>query len=79
MIPILQHSLRIAMASGTIEAEFHRWLQAVQRALRGPFIGLFAPGSFVVTTDEYAILAEELVLHDTDEATLQGDAVLVVV
>ena len=79
MIPPIHPALRITDAAGAIGRDFHRWLQLIARALRGPFAGLFAPGPVAVTANEYAIHAEELVANGTDEAAIEGDGVLVVV
>lgn len=79
MISPLQPRLRIVDAAGVIVSEFHRWLQLLERALRGPFIGQVATGSFVVLDGQSALQGEELLLSGTEEASLEGDAVLVIV
>lgn len=78
MIPILQDNLPVA-DEGRIGRDLHRWLSLIRRALLGPFIGQVATGAFAMRDGESAIQAEELLLVGTEEATLEGDAVLVIV
>lgn len=87
MISPLQPSLRIAESgspqipgsAGVITRDFHRWLQLIERHLRGPLRGLFAPGQVVIGTDEYAIAGDEYLTDGNNEVALEGDSVLVVV
>ncbi len=77
--PPLSYQQPVAGAGGAISSELHRWLQLIARALHGPFIGQAVTGVFVVADGQYAIQAEEVVLSGTEEPTLEGDAVLVIV
>jgi hypothetical protein len=79
MIPPLHPALRIADDGGAIGRNFHRWLQLLQQALHGPFVGRIATGTKVIADGEYGLHAEELVLNGTEETTIDGDGVLVVV
>lgn len=79
MIPPLNPGLVITSTASRITRDFHRWLQLIEKALHGPFVGVMASGSFTVLDGEYAIHADELILLGSEEATLYGDSVLVVV
>jgi hypothetical protein len=65
--------------AGIITRPFHTWLQSIQRALRGPFVGRMATGTKVIADGEYGLHAEELILNGAEEITIEGDGVLVAV
>ena len=78
MMPPISYVAPVTASGGAIHPEMHRWLQLIQRALHGPFIGQKATGSFTVKDGEYAIHADELILHGSETVTLEGNATLVV-
>lgn len=79
MIEILNGALRVSDNGGVISREFHRWLGIVARAISSTYVADKAPGlSYVVGDGQFAIHGEELVLHGTEELTIEGDGVLVV-
>ncbi len=80
MIPPLQQAIRVAEAGGAIGREFKRWLDLIAQSVASTRIGDSAPGrSLAVGDGQFAIHAEELVLNGTEEASLEGDSILVVI
>ncbi len=78
MISPLSYMARIVDGNKVITSEFHRWLQAMRRAIGGPFIGGSSPGSFTILGTEYGILVKRLELGAGERATVGGDARLVI-
>lgn len=80
MIQLLNGALRIANAGGVITRDFHLWLQAIARAISSTYVADRAPGrSLAIGADQYGIHAEELVLNGTEELTIEGNGILVIV
>jgi hypothetical protein len=79
MIQPLDTNLRITTETGAASYLFHRWLQLIQQALHGPFIGRMATGSKVIADGEYGLHAEEIILNGVEEIVIEGDGVLVIV
>lgn len=78
MIPPLDQLLQIASPGGHVGPAFHRWLQEVERALRGPFIGQQRPRSFTIFDGEYGVHGKRLELDTGDRATILGSGRLVI-
>lgn len=75
MITPLNKAVRIIEGAGQASREFHRWLQLIERALQGPFIGWKAQGAVTIEDGQYGLHADELTVENL---TIKGSGVLVI-
>lgn len=78
MIPPLNAALQVVNRVGAMNRDLHRWLQIIERALKGPFIGQQSQETFVIRDGEYGIHVKRLTLDGKERATIEGSSRLVI-
>lgn len=54
-------------------------LQQIGDALEFALNGKYAPGSRTISTGEYRVMADQLILNGTEELLIEGDGTLVII
>lgn len=78
MISPLIPGIQASDGGGKLSALLYRWLLQLQTAVRGPFVGVQAPGTFTVPPGENAIQVKRLALSGNQRAVLLGESRLVI-